>query len=142
MAVPQAGQSLHPTHGRLAAPFSQVAPVVGAGVPACGVGIGVCGSAESCDGARVSHSSYLLWSRVVWLVEPEPEAVDAGVCAVLFLRGQYGRGDWAVAVSSWSTIRDMAQGAAVSDFYAMARAFHGQSAPSGNPGLCAIVRMG
>jgi hypothetical protein len=58
------------------------------------------------------------------------------------LRGQYGRGDWAVAVSPWSTIRDMAQGAAVGGLYAIARAFHGQSAPSGNPGVCAIVRVG
>ena len=87
--------------------------MAGATVPARGPGISVCSPAQSDDDICTSHSDRLLWSRPVRLVEPEPAAVDAGVCAVLFLCGQYGRGDWAVAVSPWSTIRDLAQGAAL-----------------------------
>lgn len=94
--------------------------MAGAAVSVRGTGISFYSSAESGHGTRTSHSDRFLWSRAVWLVEPKPEAMDAGVCAVLFLRGQYGCGDWALALSSRSTIRHMAQGAAVSRLYAIA----------------------
>lgn len=44
------------------------------------------------------------------MVESDLTALDAGVCSVLFLRGQYGRGHRALAVSHWGAIGHVAKG--------------------------------